>query len=77
MIVRMFDSELCSEGEVQLSRIQYVSEQQYRQVEVCVDGTLRTICDVGWTANNTRVVCRQLGLSDPQGETLARGNLQD
>ena len=57
--------DLCNEGDMQLNS-QYVISQ-FRQVEVCVNQTWRTICAQGWTANNTGVVCRQLGISDPQG----------
>ena len=55
--------ELCNDGEVKLNNAQ----SQFGQVEVCVNQTWRTICAQGWTANNTKVVCRQLGLSDPRG----------
>ena len=58
--------DLCNDGEVKLSNAQ----SGFRQVEVCVNQTWRTICADGWTANNTRVVCRQLGLSNPQGTLL-------
>ena len=70
------NSELCNEGGVQLGLLtQYTS--QFRQVEICVNRTWRTICAEGWTANNTRVVCRQLGLSNPQGKPLVSSNLHD
>ena len=38
--------------------------ERERQVEVCVLGTWGRVCDDLWGEENTRVVCRQLGLSD-------------
>ena len=62
----LLDINQCNDGETKLNNAQ----SRYGQVEVCVNQTWMTICAQFWTAKNSRVVCRQLGLSDPQGMLL-------
>ena len=50
----------CTRGQIQLSG---GSNNRSGRVELCVDGNWGTVCDDGWSYNDARVVCRQLGFS--------------
>ena len=56
----------CTIGEIRLAGGE--TEMEGR-VEVCGDSYSRwgTVCDKQWTAAHTKVVCRNLGLSDSEG----------
>ena len=49
---------VCSEGAVRISNGR---SQNEGRVEVCLSGRWGTVCDDGWSSNDARVVCRQLG----------------
>ena len=41
------------------------SSQTYEgRVEVCINETISTICNTGWSMDDANVVCRQLGFRD-------------
>ena len=48
----------CTHGQIQLRN---GPTNREGRVEICVDGTWGTVCDDGWSYNDARVVCRQLG----------------
>ena len=48
----------CSQGQLRL--IGGSSENEGR-VEICYDNQWGTICDNGWSSEDAKVVCRQLG----------------
>ena len=50
----------CTHGDVRLVNGSSALEGR---VEVCINGVWGTICGLYWNQNNTKVVCRQLGLS--------------
>ena len=50
----------CTHGDVRLANGSSALEGR---VEVCINGVWGTICGLYWNQNNTKVVCRQLGLS--------------
>ena len=47
----------CTHGQIRLRG----STSRSGRVEICVDGTWGTVCDDGWSYNDARVACRQLG----------------
>ena len=51
---------LCSEGEVKLVGGSDDGDISGR-VEMCVNEEWRSICSLGWSAQNTEVLCRELG----------------
>ena len=51
----------CDEGDIRLAGRNTSMEGR---VEICVSGVWGTVTDDGWTSNDARVVCRQLGFSD-------------
>ena len=48
----------CTHGQIRLGGIR---TSRSGRVEICVDGTWGTVCDDGWSYNDARVACRQLG----------------
>ena len=48
----------CTHGQI---RLRGRSTSRSGRVEICVDGTWGTVCDDGWSYNDARVACRQLG----------------
>ena len=48
----------CTHGQIHLRG---GSTSRSGRVEICVDGTWGTVCDDGWSYNDARVACRQLG----------------
>ena len=56
----------CIHGTVQLVG---GSTTNQGRVEVCVGQTWGTVCQLGFGANNAKVVCRQLGFNVDQPET--------
>ena len=51
---------VCEHGEVRLVNGSSIMEGR---VEICLNETWGTVCDNGWSGNDARVVCRQLGLN--------------
>ena len=50
-------------GDLRLVQNGYSSSSKVRgRLEVYFNGQWGTVCDIGWSSENTRVVCRQLGL---------------
>ena len=54
----------CDTGDVRLVGGEYPSEGR---VEICLNNAYGTICDVGWTNEDARVICRQLGYNNGTG----------
>ena len=52
--------ESCPEGEV---RLRGGSQASGGRVEVCIEQSWTTICDVYWDNQDASVLCRQLGFS--------------
>jgi hypothetical protein len=50
----------CTEGDVRLLE---GSTRLEGRVEICKNSVWSTVCHVGWTSTDARVVCRQLGYS--------------
>ena len=50
----------CINGEIRLSNGTELTNASGR-VEVCLGGLWGTVCDDGWTTNDAKTVCRQLG----------------
>ena len=61
----------CSTGEIRLEskRTNATCGFITGKVEICENGTWKTICDPNWTVNDVKVACRELGYID-QGEIL-------
>ena len=55
LIVHSYD---CTHGEI---RLRNGLTSREGRVEICVDGTWGTVCHSGWSYNDARVVCKQLG----------------
>ena len=53
----------CEDGEV---RLQGGAGPSNGYVEFCLDRRWGGVCTTGWSGNNARVVCRQLGFK-PEG----------
>ena len=56
----MFSIDSCSHGSV---RLVGGSGDYEGNVQVCVNGTWRYVCDKNWGSNDAKVVCSQLGCS--------------
>ena len=50
----------CTTGVVRLAGSTYTN---LGIVEICVNNTWGTVCDVGFDNNGARIICRQLGYS--------------
>ena len=50
----------CTEGDVRLLE---GSSRLEGRVEICKNNVWGTVCHTGWTVEDARVVCRQLGYS--------------
>ena len=50
----------CPEGDVRLLE---GSTKLEGRVEICKNNVWGTVCHIGWTVEDARVVCRQLGFS--------------
>ena len=59
-----FSPVVCEEGDIRLADGPLNSSGR---VEFCHDGVWGTVCDDGWTSDEARVVCRQLGLPTNSG----------
>ena len=55
----------CRHGDIKLVD---GSSQNEGRVEICINNQWGTVTDDGWSSNNAKVVCRQLGYST-DGET--------
>ena len=53
-------NEGCTEGDVRLLE---GSSRLEGRVEICKNNVWGTVCHTGWTVEDARVVCRQLGYS--------------
>ena len=58
--------QACRNGDV---RLQDGEEESVGRVEVCLGGEWTTYCGYQWDNRDAQVVCRQLGFSNPQGES--------
>ena len=50
----------CQRGDIKLVD---GSSQNEGRVEICIDNQWGTVTDDGWSSNDAKVVCRQLGYS--------------
>ena len=60
LLVLFIFIDFCQYGDV---RLVGDHSQNEGRVEVCLDDTWGTVHDYGWSSNDGRVVCRQLGYS--------------
>ncbi len=51
-------TDACDYGEI---RLVGGYQETVGRVEICVGGEWGTVCDDGWSSNDAKVVCRQLG----------------
>ena len=64
IIIFTDEATSCIDGAV---RLQDGVSSSNGRVEFCQYRTWGTVCNEGWDDNDARVVCRQLGYSDPEG----------
>ena len=65
IIINFIDAVACPEGEI---RLEGTNSAFGGRVEVCLQQSWTTICDVYWDNQDASVLCRQLGFS-PYGNT--------
>ena len=61
---------MCTEGSVRLVGGPNNSSLQ-GTVEICLDKSWSLIAQHGWDDNDARVICKQLGVNNPQGNKLS------